>query len=285
MNKNLLFFIVFFSLIGKNIQAIELNSHISLMELDTTPVPSKEDEVFQVVEIMPYFPGCEEEEDKEKRKICSDKKMIDFIIKNFEYPDEARIKGIEGMAVVRFIVEKDGSLSFEEKPILRDPGGGTGEEALRIVQSMPKWNPGRNDDKPVRVTFTLPIKFKLTDEAKTLPEEIAVTIKWDGMEMVGISKRSDPAKYVKATCKMDIIQKIFNSANKGMPIVMKYEKDSKGFTQYFVSVGKEGKKYLISSLSKNKGFKKKMMKELKSGGSIYFFNWEYKKTFLEIMVK
>jgi protein TonB len=64
------------------------------------------------------------------------------------------------------VVEKDGSIVFDPDPkkvILRDPGGGCGDEAFKVVKKMPSWVPGRQRNNPVRVQFTLPIKFKLAD--------------------------------------------------------------------------------------------------------------------------
>ena len=126
-----------------------------------------EDPIYKVVDQMPRFPGCESEEDKEDLKKCSDKKMLNFIYSHIKYPQEARVKGIQGMTVIQFIVEKDGSIS--KAKIVRNIEGGCGEEALRIVGSMPKWIPGREDGKAVRVQFNVPIKFKLSTESAKPP--------------------------------------------------------------------------------------------------------------------
>ncbi|HAD14020.1 MAG TPA: hypothetical protein DCF33_16470 [Saprospirales bacterium] len=74
-------------------------------------------------------------------------------------PGSGRATGMEGQVYVRFIVEKDGTLS--NHLVLRDLGGGCGEEALRLVKSMPKWKPGRHQGQAVRVTYTVPVKFRL----------------------------------------------------------------------------------------------------------------------------
>lgn len=78
---------------------------------------------------------------------------------NVNYPKLAKQLNIQGTVYVGFIVEKDGSISQVE--ILRSIGGGCDEEAIRVVQNMPQWSPGRQMNKPVRVSFTLPIKFTL----------------------------------------------------------------------------------------------------------------------------
>ena len=75
----------------------------------------------------------------------------------------ARENGIEGMAVVSFTVMEDGKI--QDGKILRDPGGGCGKEALRIINMMnkmgKKWTPGKQQGQAVRVKFSLPVKFKL----------------------------------------------------------------------------------------------------------------------------
>lgn len=136
------------------------------------PPPHKVEtaETFKVVEEMPRFPGCEKMSGTgQEKKKCSDGKMLEYIYKNIKYPGEARENGIEGMAVIKFIVEKDGSI--EEAEISRNPGGGIGEEALRVIKSMnnmpEKWTPGLQRGCPVRVLYTIPVKFKLEGKSNT----------------------------------------------------------------------------------------------------------------------
>ena len=131
--------------------------------------------IYRVVQKMPLFPGCDKiDEYSETLRNCANQKMLEFIYQNIKYPKAARKAGIEGVAVVGFLVEKDGTISDAE--ILRNPGEGTGEEALRVVNLMAeqhiKWIPGRQDGKAVNVNFNLPVKFKLADDAK---EAIAET--------------------------------------------------------------------------------------------------------------
>ena len=108
---------------------------------------------------MPLFPGCESESDKNKRKDCANKKMLEFIYGNIKYPPIARENGVEGTVVIRFVVDKDGSVKAPE--IVRDIGAQCGAEALRVVKKMPKWNAGRQRGQPVKVYFNLPVKFRL----------------------------------------------------------------------------------------------------------------------------
>ncbi len=130
--------------------------------LPPPPAPKEKvpDELFFVVEEMPRFPGCEEEGlSKAERKICAEKAMLEYVYGKIRYPEVARRNSIEGVAAISFVVEKDGSLSSFE--IARDPGGGLGKEASRVVKLMPKWIPGKQRNNPVRVKYTLPVKYQL----------------------------------------------------------------------------------------------------------------------------
>lgn len=125
--------------------------------------PGKEAVSSDVVETMPRFPGCEEEADEKLKKSCADRKMAEFISQNITYPPKAFKKGIQGKPVVSFTVERDGTLSNIK--VLKEIGGGCGKEAARVVQLMNdrgiRWIPGMQNGKPVRVTYSLPIGFKL----------------------------------------------------------------------------------------------------------------------------
>lgn len=124
------------------------------------PPPKKEDnEIFKVVEDQPAFPGCEDIRDKAEKKKCAEEKMLTFIYSNIKYPAIARENGVEGMVVVSFVVEKDGSITGAK--VVRDIGAGCGAEALRVVGKMPNWEPGKQRGRPVRVQFNLPVRFRL----------------------------------------------------------------------------------------------------------------------------
>lgn len=115
------------------------------------------------VEEMPRFPGCEEIEDREKRKSCAQAELLKYIYVNIKYPTIARENGVEGTVVVSFVVERNGSISNIR--LARDIGGGCGEESIRVVEQMQtqniRWAPGKMYGEAVRVKFFLPIKFKL----------------------------------------------------------------------------------------------------------------------------
>lgn len=107
---------------------------------------SDDDAIFFVVEVQPEFPGGMDS-------------MYAFIQKNLIYPEKAKAEGIEGRVFITFTIEKDGSVSNVK--ILRGIGGGCDEAAKEVVEKMPKWKPGTQRGKPVRVQFNLPIKFEL----------------------------------------------------------------------------------------------------------------------------
>jgi len=127
------------------------------------PEPKAEPEIeipISIAERMPVFGDCDPNElSREEIKLCSNKSIIQYLGKEIKYPALARENGIQGTVVVRFIVEKDGSITGEE--VVRDIGGGCGKEALRVVRNMPLWQPGKQRGRPVRVFFTLPVKYTL----------------------------------------------------------------------------------------------------------------------------
>ena len=105
-----------------------------------------ETEIFQIVEEMPSFPGGEA-------------KLMEYVAKNIKYPQIARETGIQGRVFVGFVVEPDGSISNVK--LLRGIGGGCDEEAMRVIKSLPKWKPGKQRGKAVRVSYQIPVFFKL----------------------------------------------------------------------------------------------------------------------------
>ena len=103
-------------------------------------------DVYTIVEQMPEFPGGNE-------------KIVEFISSNTQYPQEAKEKGVQGRVLVNFVVDTDGSIT--DVKVMRGIGSGCDEEAVRVVKSMPKWQPGRQRGEAVKVAFTLPFTFKL----------------------------------------------------------------------------------------------------------------------------
>jgi len=103
-------------------------------------------QIFTYVEQMPDFPG-------------GDAARMDFLRKNLHYPDVARENNIQGRVTVRFVVDEEGNIS--DVNVIKGIGGGCDEEAKRVVMKMPKWKPGKQNGRAVKVYFTLPIMFTL----------------------------------------------------------------------------------------------------------------------------
>ena len=120
--------------------------------IEITPVKieaeaeEEEQQIFTVVENDPEFPGGMEA-------------LYKYLAQNIKYPQLARDNNITGRVYVTFVVERDGSITGCK--VLRDIGGGCGAEAVRVVKSMPKWTPGKQRGKAVRVQFNLPVNFNL----------------------------------------------------------------------------------------------------------------------------
>ena len=124
------------------------------------PAPTTNTEIFRIVEQMPRFPGCENQGLSQlELNACAEQQLLKFIYATVKYPALASSNGIEGKASLTFVVEPDGSISNVK--VIRAPGGGIAEEAVRVVSSFPRWIPGRQRNEPVRVQFSLPIVFKL----------------------------------------------------------------------------------------------------------------------------
>lgn len=105
-----------------------------------------EAEIFVVVEDMPQFPGGNVQR---------------WISKNVKYPILAQENGIQGKVFIQFVIEKDGSIT--DVKVMRGVDASLDKEAIRVVKSMPKWKPGKQRGKPVRVSYTLPINFQLSN--------------------------------------------------------------------------------------------------------------------------
>lgn len=105
-----------------------------------------EEEIFTAVEQQPDFPGGQSA-------------MYKFLGENIKYPAAAQRANVSGRVFVKFVVEKDGSIGAVE--VLKGIGFGCDEEAIRVIKSMPKWNPGRQNGKNVRVFYNMPVVYKL----------------------------------------------------------------------------------------------------------------------------
>lgn len=110
------------------------------------PATNNEGDVFSVVEEQPEFPGGEKE-------------LMTFVKNNLKYPAECAEEGVQGRVTISFVVDKDGSVV--EAEAMKSPDERLTAEAIRLVESMPKWKPGRQDGEAVRVKYVLPVTFRL----------------------------------------------------------------------------------------------------------------------------
>lgn len=115
----------------------------SFEELREQAEEESKNKIFDECDQMPSFPG----------------NLMTYLSENIKYPVEAQENGIQGRVVVSFVVEKDGSLS--DMRVARSVSPELDAEALRVVSSMPKWNPGMNKGKYVRVKFNVPVSFRI----------------------------------------------------------------------------------------------------------------------------
>lgn len=106
---------------------------------------------------LPFMKGCEDIEDSKERKDCSNQKIVEHLSANVECPKKAMRKGIVGKTVVKFMVDKDGSIQNVKSVVKL--GHGIDEEARRIISELPPFAPGMQYGKNVRVYFNLPINF------------------------------------------------------------------------------------------------------------------------------
>ena len=117
-------------------------------EVIAQPEPPKEEEtkVFDVVEQMPSFPG-------------GTAALMQYLSSNIKYPVVAEENGVQGRVVCTFVVEKDGSIT--DVRVVKSVDPSLDKEAMRVVKSMPKWIPGKQNGSAVRVKYTVPVTFRL----------------------------------------------------------------------------------------------------------------------------
>ena len=136
MKKTILLLCVLFLALGAQAQSVDnVNSNAA------------KESVYDQVEVKPEFPG-------------GMSALVKYLQENIKYPSAALAEKAQGKAFVRFVVEKDGSITNTE--IIKSTGNiYLDKEALRVASNMPKWKPGMQQGKPVRVFFMLPVSFKL----------------------------------------------------------------------------------------------------------------------------
>ena len=129
-----------------------------LASAQDAPADSTESVHIAIVEEVPRWPGCEDVSGT-AAQACTDEGVMRHVVKETKYPGKARRKGIQGMVYVRFVVERDGSVGDVE--VLRSVHPLLDEEAVRVVKTFPRFSPGLQRGKPVRVSYSLPMNFSL----------------------------------------------------------------------------------------------------------------------------
>ncbi|MCB0397161.1 MAG: TonB family protein [Flavobacteriales bacterium] len=134
---------------------------VSMCMAQETDSASVDTAVYVIVEEMPRFPGCEEDENMSgaERQQCAFMEMQKYIMKNMTYPVEAMDECVFGTVHISFVVNEDGSIS--DVAVARSGGMFIDQEALRLVKNMPRWIPGYQKGEPVKVSYILPLRFSL----------------------------------------------------------------------------------------------------------------------------
>jgi len=135
----------------KEIASTEATEQTEVQPVAPPPPPPEEKkveepQVYVIVEEMPEFPG-------------GDAALLQYIQSNIRYPTYAREAGIQGTVFVSFVVDENGNV--RDVQVLKGIGGGCDEEAVRVIKSLPKFKPGKQRGKPVRVKMQVPIRFVL----------------------------------------------------------------------------------------------------------------------------
>ena len=143
---------------ANEIVVIEQEVPAQQQQIDPVEMPNgmkvdKTVKAFDVVEQMPQFPGGLEE-------------LMAFLSQNVRYPETAHKAGVQGRVIANFVVEKDGSIT--EAKIVKSVSPELDAEALRVINSMPKWIPGMQNDEAVRVKYTIPVTFQLQGSEKPI---------------------------------------------------------------------------------------------------------------------
>ena len=120
--------------------------HVEEKIAEPEPVKEEETKVFDVVEQMPSFPG-------------GPSALMQYLSSNIKYPVVAEENGVQGRVVCTFVVEKDGSIT--DVSVVKSVDPSLDKEAVRVVKSMPKWIPGKQNGSAVRVKYTVPVTFRL----------------------------------------------------------------------------------------------------------------------------
>ena len=127
-------------------EILKVTQRVETEPVKAEPKPEVENKVFDVVEQMPSFPG-------------GPSALMQYLSSNIKYPVVAQENGVQGRVVVSFVVERDGSIT--DVKVARSVDPSLDREAQRVVKSMPRWKPGKQNGSAVRVKYTVPVVFRL----------------------------------------------------------------------------------------------------------------------------
>lgn len=127
-------------------EILKVTQRVETEPIKAEPKPEVENKVFDVVEQMPSFPG-------------GPSALMQYLSSNIKYPVVAQENGVQGRVVVSFVVERDGSITDVQVARSVDPS--LDREAQRVVRSMPRWIPGKQNGQAVRVKYNVPVAFRL----------------------------------------------------------------------------------------------------------------------------
>ena len=132
-----------------DVQGKDDGTGVDIADLPDNKIIVNEEKVFEHVEQMPQFPG-------------GDKELLAYLSKNIKYPAIAQEQNIQGKVYLRFVVGKDGEVS--EVTVVRSLDPSCDKEAVRVVKSLPKFIPGKQNGNPVKVYYSVPVTFRLVDK-------------------------------------------------------------------------------------------------------------------------
>ena len=130
----------------RTVEAVRSEIAVAAPPPPPAPKPEVATKVFDVVEEMPSFPG-------------GNGALMSYLNSNIKYPVVAQENGVQGRVIVSFVVERDGSIS--DVKVARSVDPSLDREAQRVVKSMPRWTPGKQNGQTVRVKYTVPVVFRL----------------------------------------------------------------------------------------------------------------------------
>ena len=158
---------------NQDIKVVEQNQAPEVQETKPVDMPNgmavdAREEAFDVVEQMPEFPG-------------GPQALMEYLMKNVSYPKSAFDANIQGRVLAQFVVDKEGTVRGAK--IIKSVDPALDNEALRVINSMPKWTPGRQNGKLVNVKYTIPVTFNLQGDDKEEGSEVQLTTTSDGVSV------------------------------------------------------------------------------------------------------